>query len=167
VIACPDRPVPRLGKGLTPVLKFPLLHPQILEALGRAGHGAQILIADGNYPFSTTLGANAVLVSLNLRPGLVNATQVLETIVSAVPIEAAAVMAYARQGPYGLASDPPVWAEFRDILAGGGFREPLQQIERFDFYRATAEDRVALVIATAEQRIYANILLTLGVVMPR
>jgi L-fucose mutarotase len=148
------------------LLKFPLLHPQILEALGSAGHGSQILIADGNYPFSTTLGANAVLVSLNLRPGLVNATAVLETIASAVPIEAAAVMAYARQGPYALSSDPPIWTEFRGILAGAGFREPLQLIERFDFYKAAAEERVALVIATAEQRIYANILLTVGVVTP-
>ena len=149
------------------MLKFSLLHPQILEALGRAGHGSQILIADGNYPFSTTLGPNAELVSLNLRPGLVNATDVLETIVSAVPIESAAVMAYAKQGPYAMSGDPPVWAEFRAILAGAGFREPLQLIERFDFYKAGAEERVALVIATAEQRIYANILLTLGVVMPR
>ena len=149
------------------MLKFPLLHPQILEALGRAGHGSQILIADGNYPFSTTLGPNAELVSLNLRPGLVNATDVLETIVSAVPIESAAVMAYAKQGSYAMSEDPPVWGEFRAILAGAGFREPLQLIERFDFYKAGAEERVALVIATAEQRIYANILLTLGVVMPR
>ena len=149
------------------MLKFPLLHPEILEALGRAGHGSQILIADGNYPFSTTLGPNAVLVSLNLRPGLVNATQVLETIAAAVPIEAAAVMAYARDGAYGMASDPPVWTEFREILATAGLREPLQLIERFQFYKAAAEDRVALVVATAEQRIYANVLLTLGVVMPR
>jgi len=149
------------------MLKFPLLHPQILDALGRAGHGSQVLIADGNYPFSTTLGVNAVLVNLNLSPGVVNSTQVLEAIASAVPIEAAAVMAYSREGPYGLASDPPVWAEFRDILARVGFREPLRLIERFDFYEAAAEDGVALVIATAEQRIYANILLTLGVVMPR
>ncbi len=148
------------------MLKFPLLHPQILEALGRAGHGSQILIADGNYPFSTTLGPNATLVNLNLRPGLVNATDALATIVSAVPVEAAAVMAYAKQGPYGLSGDPPIWAEFRSILAGVGFREPLELIERFDFYKAGAQERVALVIATAEQRIYGNILLTLGVVMP-
>jgi L-fucose mutarotase len=167
MIASRGRLVPRPAEGSTPVLKFSLLHPQILEALGRAGHGSQILIADGNYPFSTPLGRNARLVSLNLRPGLVNATQVLETIASAVPIEAAAVMAYPKQGPYAQGSDPPVWAEFRNILAGGGFHEPLVLIERFDFYRAAAEDRVALVIATAEQRIYANILLTLGVVMPQ
>ena len=48
------------------MLKTPLIHPDILRALGRAGHGSQILIADGNYPAGTTLGPNAELVSLNL-----------------------------------------------------------------------------------------------------
>jgi len=33
-----------------------LILPEILETLGSAGHGSQILIADGNYPFAT--GAN-------------------------------------------------------------------------------------------------------------
>ena len=35
------------------MLKSHLLHPEILEALGRAGHSSKILIADGNYPFAT------------------------------------------------------------------------------------------------------------------
>jgi L-fucose mutarotase len=57
------------------MLKSRLLHPEILEALGRAGHSSKILIADGNYPFATQLGPGARLVSLNLSPGLVNATR--------------------------------------------------------------------------------------------
>jgi len=35
------------------MLKTRLLHPEILQALGSSGHGGQVLIADGNYPFST------------------------------------------------------------------------------------------------------------------
>ena len=35
------------------MLKSKLIHPQILGTLGTAGHGSGILIADGNYPFST------------------------------------------------------------------------------------------------------------------
>ena len=38
------------------MLKYRLTHPEILAALAGAGHGSQVLIADGNYPFST--GAN-------------------------------------------------------------------------------------------------------------
>ena len=58
------------------MLKHRLLHPEISEILARAGHHAKVLIADGNYPASTTLGPNARLVSLNLAPGLVTVSQV-------------------------------------------------------------------------------------------
>src|SRR6202035_2544330 len=74
------------------MLRSRLLHPEIQEALGRAGHSSKILIADGNYPFATQLGPNARLVLLNLSPGVVNVTQVLEAIGSAVPTEEAPVM---------------------------------------------------------------------------
>jgi L-fucose mutarotase len=144
------------------VLRGKLIHPGILEALGRAGHSARVLIADGNYPFSTKSPKRAALVSLNLSPGVVDSVQVLEAVASAVPFEACNVMAPATEGPYALAGDPPVWDEFRRVLAGGPALEPL---ERFDFYAAASAADVALVIATGEQRIYANLLLTIGVVM--
>ena len=148
------------------MLSFPLIHPDILRVLGRAGHGSQILIADGNYPFRTTLGPNAELVSLNLSPGIVSATDVLAALVAAVPIEAAAVMAYATEGPYALAEEPAIWGEFRDILAAGGFGEPMGRLERFAFYEAGRGPDVALAVATAEQRIFGNVLLTIGVIQP-
>ncbi len=148
------------------MLKGPLLHPQILEALGRAGHGSRLLIADGNYPFATTLGPRASLVNLNLSPGIVSCTQVLEAVAAAVPIEAAAVMDTLKTGPYAMTEDPPIWADFARILRANGCGADLERIERFDFYRAAGGEDVALTIATAEQRIYANLLLTIGVVMP-
>ena len=46
-----------------------LIHPQILSALGQAGHGAAILIPDGNYPFATGANPLAERVYLNLAPG--------------------------------------------------------------------------------------------------
>ena len=148
------------------MLKTSLIHPDILRALGRAGHGSQILIADGNYPAGTTLGPNAELVSLNLAPGIVNGTQALEAVASAVPIEAAAVMQTLKKGPHAMPEPPPIWAEFSAILAAAGFTDGLQEIERFAFYQAGRGPDVALSIATAEQRTYANILLTIGVVQP-
>ena len=95
------------------MLKHKLIHPKINEVLGRAGHHAKILIADGNYPASSTLGPNAELVSLNLSPGIVTCTQVLEAILSAIPIEAAHTMNYETTGPYALSEDPPVWDQYR------------------------------------------------------
>lgn len=139
------------------MLKSSLLHPEILNALAGAGHGSQVLIADGNYPCSTTAGPNAQLVYLNLAPGLLSATDVLKSIVSAIPVEAAHVMQTAD------GSIPPIFSEFEAILSG---TPKLQPVERYAFYEAVGEPSVCLVIATGEQRIYANILLTIGVVPP-
>jgi len=74
------------------VLRFPLIHPPLLAALASAGHGGRILIADANYSHSTNVSPAATLIHLNLRPGLVTVDQVLEPVLSAVPVEAATVM---------------------------------------------------------------------------
>ncbi len=37
------------------MLKSKLLHPDILSVIGRCGHHAKILIADGNYPASSKI----------------------------------------------------------------------------------------------------------------
>ena len=70
------------------MLKTRLFHPEILRALGSAGHGARVMIADGNYPFSTEAPATATRVFLNLRRGLVTVCDVLEVLVETIPIEA-------------------------------------------------------------------------------
>ena len=149
------------------MLKGKLLQPQILAALGRAGHSSRILIADGNYPFSTRRGPAAEMVYLNLAPGLVTVTDVLAALVAVVQIEAAAVMQPAKSGPYALKSDPDIFKDFLRILAEnmpGKPRLPLQRLERFKFYQEASSPDVCLTIATGEQRIYANLLLTIGVV---
>lgn len=138
------------------MLKTRLLQPQILEALGEAGHGAQVLIADGNYPLLTRSPAQARRVYLNLAPGLLRATDVLEVLADAIPIEAAHVMVPDS------GEEPAIFAEFRAALPG----TPLQRLGRFQFYDMARGPDVALAIATGEQRIYANLLLTIGVVMP-
>ena len=74
------------------MLKTRLLHPQVLEALGEAGHGAQVLIADGNYPLLTRSNPASHRVFLNLAPGLLTVTDVLAVLADAIPIEAAHVM---------------------------------------------------------------------------
>jgi L-fucose mutarotase len=148
------------------MLKSQLLHPDIIAALARAGHGSQVLISDGNYPHWTKRGPNAEVVYLNLAPGQVTVTDVLKVLVTAIPIEAADVMDYARTGPYALKADPPIWNEFRQILHDAKVDVELNKIERFKFYDAAGTPEVCLTVATGEQRIYANLLLTIGVVKP-
>ena len=147
------------------MLKHKLIHPKINEVLGRAGHHAKILIADGNYPASSTLGPNAELVSLNLSPGIVTCTQVLEAILSAIPIEAAHTMNYETTGPYALSEDPPVWDQYRAAIKDAELDVELDPIEKWDFYKAVDTTDHVLTIQTADQQRFANLLLAVGVRM--
>ncbi len=137
------------------MLKTTLTHPGILHALGKLGHGSKVLIADGNFPFTTGANPAATFVFLNLRPGLVNATEVLETLITAIPVEAVHVMQ-----PHD-GSTPDIFGEFSALLPD----HELQRVERFAFYDLARTQDVGLVIATGEARVYANIMLTIGVVV--
>jgi L-fucose mutarotase len=133
-----------------------LLHPEILEALAGSGHGGKVLIADGNYPFSTRANPGAKRAYLNFAPGKLNAVEILEVLVNVIPIESANVM-MPESG-----EEPSIFAEFRRLLPG----LELQTSNRWAFYDLARDPDTCLVIATGEQRIYANILLTIGVVPP-
>jgi L-fucose mutarotase len=147
------------------VLKHQLIHPEINAILGRAGHHAKVLIADGNYPVSSKKGPCAEVVSLNLAPGIVTCTQVLTALLSAIPIEAANTMMFETTGPYALKEDPPVWTEFRKALADAKLTLKLQPIEKWEFYKAVETPDHVLTIQTADQQRFANLLLTIGVRM--
>jgi L-fucose mutarotase len=149
------------------MIRGQLIHPLIMGALARSGHGSKVLISDGNYPHWTKRGPKAELVFLNLSPGVLGVTDVLKVLVTQAPFEAAAVMEYARTGPNALTQDPPIWNDFREILHAAGVDTDLDHIEREKFYDAAGTPDVCLTIATGEQRIYANILLTIGVIKPK
>lgn len=144
------------------MLKHQLLHPRINEVLARAGHHARVLIADGNYPASTTLGPNAELVSLNLAPGVVSCPQVLETLLTAIPVEAVNTMGIPEDDPFAQQGDPPIWDEYRAILERAGLDVALTPIDKWDFYEAVASRDHVLTIQTAEQSLWANLLLTIS-----
>lgn len=147
------------------MLRHHLIHPEINHVLGQAGHHSKILIADGNYPASSTLGPNAKLVSLNLAPGIVTCTQVLEVLLTAIPIEAAQTMMYETSGPYALQEDPPVWALYRRAISAARLELQLEPIEKWAFYEAVKTTDHVLTIQTADQQRFANLLLTIGVRM--
>jgi L-fucose mutarotase len=138
------------------MLKTQLLHPIILSVLGTSGHGSSVLIADGNYPFITGANPAAEHVYLNLMPGVLTVPQVLEALVGAIPIEAAHVMTPDN------GVEPSIFADFRALLPN----IELEKHGRFPFYELAKASDVSLVIATGEQRVYANLLLTIGVVSP-
>jgi L-fucose mutarotase len=141
-----------------------LLHPQILAALARAGHHSRILIADGNYPAANKRGPRADLVSLQVMPGVPTVAQVLEAVLGAVVIDEINTMGVDRSDSYAAATpgDPPVWAEYRRIIAAAGSTCRLEPIVKWDFYKAVSGDDHVLTIQTADTAPWANLLLTLG-----
>ena len=139
------------------MLRTRLIHPEILAALAAAGHGSRVLISDGNFPHATATPAGARRVFLNLSPGRVTVTEVLEAVAPTVPLEAAAVMRpHDADAPAGL-------AEYRALLPPG---LPVEVVDRLDFYELTRRPEVTLAVATGDQRLYANLLLTIGYVDP-
>jgi len=136
------------------VLRYPLIHPPLLGALARAGHGSVVLLADGNYPYATAVSPTAETIWLNLRPGQIPVDDVLQTLLGVVPVEAVRVMA-TESG-----EEPDIYERFRELLPS----IPLQPLARADFYATARSPELAVAVATGEQRLYANILLTLGVV---
>src|SRR5882757_6820984 len=117
------------------MLTHKLLHPQILGVLGKAGHHAKILIADGNYPAATKKGPNAELVCLQLMPGVPTVAQVLRALLSALPIDHVNTMGIPPDDPYAKHGEPPAWAEFRGIIAESGAQLSLDPILKWDFYQ--------------------------------
>jgi len=138
------------------MLKQRLIHPEILEALASAGHGSKVLITDGNYPASTRLGDNAALVYLNLAPGKITVTEALDILLTAIPIEDAAVMEPETE------PEPTIFQEFRSLMPD----VELAKFSRFEFYEEAEGPDTCLQIVTGDQRLYANLLLTIGVVAP-
>ncbi len=145
------------------MLKTELLHPDILRACARAGHHSKILIADGNYPAASKIGARAELVSLQLTPGIPTVAQVLRALLSVVPIDVFNTMGIDPSDEYASNEDPPVWHEFRQILREAGCERELKPIQKWDFYSAVQSDDHVLTIQTADQALWANLLLSVGV----
>ncbi len=135
------------------MLRTSLIHPQILESIGSAGHGSLVLISDGNYPSLTAPNPRARRVYLNLCPGIVSVTEILAALMPVLPIESVAFME-PEDG-----SLPPVQSEVAGML---GPETPVTHLPRFDFYAATSSTDLALVIVSGDQRWWANILLTVG-----
>jgi L-fucose mutarotase len=68
--------------------------------------------------------------------------------------------------PYALGGDPPIWAEYRAALKDAGLAIELEPIQKWDFYDAVASRDHVLTIQSADQALWANLLLTIGVRKP-
>lgn len=136
------------------MIKTDIIHPELLMALAETGHGARILLADSNYPVTTKAAPGARRVFLNFIPGIVGGADIVRALTATIPMESAIYMADAE------GKMPAIVAEYQKIIGPG---VPFEERERFAFYAEAADDDTALVIASGEQRVYANLLITVGV----
>ena len=90
---------------------------------------------------------------LGLTPGLPTVTDVLAAIQSTVNIEKAEVMDPAD------GTTPEIFGAFQTMLDG----MELNKLGRYEFYDACCQPGVRLAISTGEQRIFSNLLITIGV----
>jgi L-fucose mutarotase len=139
------------------MLKTKLLHPDILKALASNGHGAQVLIADSNFPMMTNTPGSCQKVFLNLSPGLLSVVDILKVIRESIPIERAVIM---------VPEDEKRQAVHEDFLEILGSETPVQGKKRYDFYQEAGSQNTCLAIATGEMRRFANILIVIGSVKP-
>jgi Fucose dissimilation pathway protein FucU len=140
------------------MIKSTIIHPELMLGLAEAGHGAKILLADANYPVTVKSNPDARIVYLNFIPGIVGGVDIIRAVASMIPVESALFMA----PPDG--KMPAVVSEYRKLIPKSA---PFASLSRFDFYDEACTQDVSLVIASGEQRVYANLLLTVGVIQPK
>ena len=134
------------------MLKLECIHPDLVEAVSKLGHGDKILIGDGNYPLAAKTGKDAKRIYLGLKRDLPKATDVLEVLLGLINIEAAEAIVPDDD------SKPPIYAEYEKLLPG----VEIATTHRWDFYDSAMKDDVKLAISTGEQRTYACVILTVG-----
>ena len=128
------------------------IHPELIRVRSLCGHGDKVLIADGNYPLASK-SRDAEKVYLGVTPGLPTVTDVLAALQSVINIEKAEVMDPAD------GTTPEIFGEFQTMLGG----MELHKLGRYEFYDACCQEGVKLAISTGEGRVFANLLITVGV----
>lgn len=137
----------------------PLLTPDLLQHLCAMGHGDDVVIVDANFP-AASMGQR-----VERLPGI-SATQALDAIVSLLPLDTFVETPARVMQVVGAPEEvPEIVAEFQQIINSVADNPAaIQSVERHAFYREAMKAYV--IVQTAEQRLYGNIILTKGVIAP-
>jgi L-fucose mutarotase len=135
----------------------PLLSPDLLHCLRAMGHGDEIVIADANFPGSSS-------GPMCIRADGSSASEILAAILSVMPLDSfvpdPALTMQVVDDPQAI---PEAVAEFQRIIENtADAPAKIQTLERFAFY-----DRASTAFAigqTGERRLYGNIILKKGVI---
>jgi L-fucose mutarotase len=135
----------------------PLLTPDLLMVLRAMGHGDEIALVDANYPAAS----NAKRL---LRLDSADVSRVLTAVLSVLPLDSFVKAPANGMQVVGKPKEiPPAVAEFQTIVDRlSAFSTKIGRIERFGFYERAKS--CFAIVATGDRRLYANIILTKGVI---
>ena len=138
----------------------PLISPELLKVLCEMGHGDRIMIGDGNFP-AESVGKNAIVIRCDGH----GVPELLDAILSLIPLDEyvekpVRLMAVAK----GDNAETPIWDTFAEIVEkyDSRGRDAIGFYERYEYYDETR--KCYALVATGETAIYANVMLTKGVV---
>ena len=133
-----------------------ILSPQLVKTLMEMGHGAEIVIADANFP------CNSISDNVISAVGLCG-VDILKAVLELFPLdsyvdEQVLLMEVVPGDDY----KPLICDKYKSVLIESGESFSIGYLERFAFYERAK--KAYAVIATGEEALYANIILKKGVV---
>lgn len=135
----------------------PILSPELLYTLRAMGHGDEIVIADANFPGSSSEPDC-------IRADGSSASEVLQAVLSVMPLDTFVPdPALTMQVVGDPDAVPDAVADFQSIIDKTADNPAkVQGLERFAFYDRAAN--AFAIVQTGERRLYGNIILKKGVI---
>lgn len=134
-----------------------IISPELLKVLCEMGHGDEIVIGDGNFPAA----ANARNL---IRADGIGAAAMLDAVLHLIPLDQYDANNFVlMQKCEGDTADTSIWNEYEAVLKKYEPDAVVSFEERFAYYERAK--KAYAVIATGEEKQYANIILKKGCVL--
>ena len=132
-----------------------IISPDLLKVLCEMGHGDEIVLADGNFPCES-MGQRVV------RADGIGGEEMLQALLSLIPLDTYAKENFILMQTVPGDEKPAIWDSYKRIAESLDDNVRPGMEERFAFYERAK--KAYAIIATGEEKIYANIILKKGVV---
>lgn len=135
----------------------PLLSPDLLKTIAEMGHGDELVLGDGNFP-AASMNPRSIRCDGHGVPDVLDAILQLFPLDSFVqtPVTLMAVVPGTMEG------EPPIWEEFRSVIAKHEPDAAIGFIDRFAFYERSR--KAYATVQTGEGALYACVILKKGVI---
>ena len=132
-----------------------IVSPSLLKILCEMGHGDEIVVANGNFPCES-MGTRVV------RADGLGGEEVLQAILALIPLDTFAEENFILMQTVPGDERPAIWDNYKKIADANDKNVRLGMEERFAFYERAK--KAYAIVATGEEKVYANIILKKGVV---